>query len=78
MKTPLTTTLDQSLLDFLNQEAKKEQVNRNTILEKALKLYRNLKLEIAVQEGLKNREEEYKSLAKNCLVLQRYALRHLK
>jgi hypothetical protein len=78
MKASLTTTLDQTLLDFLGHQAKVEQVNRNTILERALKLYKNLKLEMAVKEGLKDRQGEYKSVAKNWLVPQKYALRHLK
>lgn len=77
MKNPITTTLDQSLVDFLAEEAKRKNVNRNIILEKALKLYKNLQLEMAIKEGLQDRQKEYRSLAGDWLVLQKYALRHL-
>ena len=77
MKSPITTTLDQSLLDFLSQQAKVEQVNRNEILERAIRLYQNLNLEIAIREGLQHRQEEYKGIAGDFLALQKYALRHL-
>lgn len=78
MKSPITTTLDQSLVDFLEREALRNNVNRNTILEKALRLYQNLQLELQVKEGLQDRQEEYRDFAHDSLVIQKYAFRHLR
>lgn len=77
MKSPFTTTIDQSLLIFLTKEAKRQKVHRNVILEKALKLYKNLKLEMAVKEGLEDRQQEYRDIARDFVVMQKYVLRHL-
>ena len=77
MKNPITTTLDQSLLKFLNTEASRQKVNRNTILEKALKLYRNVVLAKEIKKGLLDRKEEYKEIAGDYTVLQKYVLRDL-
>jgi len=77
MKSPITTTLDQSLVDFLAKEAKRQQVNRNEILEKALRLYKNFMLAKEVKEGLQDRQEEYRKIAGDFQAAQEYVLRHL-
>lgn len=79
MKTAFTTTLDPRLLLFVAQEAKKQKVNRNEILEKALKLYRNLKLQMEVEEGFKDegRKEEYRGVSHEFLAAQRHLLEKL-
>jgi hypothetical protein len=77
MKNPITTTLDASLVDFLTREAKRQKVNRNDILEKALKFYKNFLLAKEVKEGLLDRQEEYRDMAQELSFAQQYALRHL-
>ncbi len=63
MKHPLTTTLSDMAYQFLVSQAKEEKVNKNAILEKALKLYKKMELKRQVEEGLKERQDEYRQIA---------------
>jgi hypothetical protein len=71
MKTAFTTTIDPKLLAFLTREAKKEKVYRNTILEKALKLYKNMRLQMEVEKGMKDRYDEYKAINQEFFLAQK-------
>jgi len=65
MKHPFTTTLNTWAIEFLKSEAKKEKVDRNDVLESALKLYKIVKLKKEVDEAFadESRNEEYRQIA---------------
>jgi len=74
MKYPITTTLGSAAYHFLVAQAKKQKVNRNTIIEEALKIYKKMLLKQQVEEGLKDRQEEYREMAAEFEEVQSEAL----
>lgn len=77
MKVPVTTTLDHSLVHFVQSEAKKQKVNRNDIYEKALRTYRRLLLAKEVKEGLLDRQGEYQGITGEFAQVQNIVLHDL-
>lgn len=71
MKNTFTTTLDSTLFRFLSEEASRQETPRNRVLEEALKMYRKAKLKKEVEEGLKERQKEYKKTSSEFLAAQR-------
>ncbi len=62
MKHPFTTTLNTWAIEFLKSQAKKEKTDRNDVLEAALKMYKKAKLKREVEEGLADRQDEYREI----------------
>ncbi len=75
MKNAITTTLDSAWIQYLSEEAKKQHTNRNTIIENALKLYQSVHLAQQIQEGLMDRQDEYRSFAKEFEIAQKLTLK---
>lgn len=63
MKNTITTTLEESIYNYLTSQAEKEKVPRNSIIEKALRIYMKIQLEKQVEKGFREREQEYRDSA---------------
>mgnify|MGYP003950511831 CR=1 FL=1 len=63
MNHTLTTTLSNEIYEFLLKDAEETKSSKKHIIEEALKMYRKEKLRKAVEEGLKERYDEYKAIA---------------
>lgn len=63
MNHTFTTTLSNEIYEFLLKDAEETKSSKKHIIEEALKMYRKEKLRKAVEEGLKERYDEYKSIA---------------
>jgi len=70
MNHAFTTTLSLSTYNFLKQEAQRKKVTRKSIIEIAITNYRKNQLEKQVQEGLKERNQEYSDLQEEFLGVQ--------
>lgn len=66
----ITTNLANNLYQFVDKEAKKRKITKRSIIEKGLKLYRKKQLEKQIEDGLKDRYDEYKEINKELRPLQ--------
>lgn len=60
----ITTNLANHLYQFVDKEAKSRKVTKRSIIEKGLKLYRKKQLEKQVEDGFRDRYDEYKQINK--------------
>jgi len=66
----ITTNLANHLYQFVDKEAKSRKITKRSIIEKGLKLYRKKQLEKQVEDGFKDRYNEYKDINKELRPLQ--------
>lgn len=62
MNHTITTTLWDSLFNFVNAESKKKNITKKSIIEKGLKYYKKHEMEMQVKQWLQARKAEYKQL----------------
>lgn len=76
MSYTITTTMEESVYDFLVEQAKKQKTTKKAIIEEALKKYEKEKLKQEIIEWLKERQEENCEIADEfreaqCISLQK-------
>ncbi len=70
MNYTITTNLDYSVYNFLDQQAKTTKKTKKSIIEEALKMYQKYKLKDQIESWLSERYDEYKSLNNEFLETQ--------
>lgn len=62
MNYTITTTIEQSIYLFLQEQAKNTKKSKKHIIEEALKLYQKNQLKAEIEAWLDERLEEYKTI----------------
>lgn len=73
----ITSNLSRNLYDFLSLQSKKHKTTKRDIIEQALQLYQKHQLKQDVQNGLKERFSEYKSLNNEIHNAQRQSIHEI-
>lgn len=70
MNYTITTNLNSSIYNFLNEQSKTTKKTKKSIIEEALKLYQKYQLKSQIEIWLSERYDEYKSLNNELLETQ--------
>jgi len=62
MNYTITTTIEESIYSFLQQQAKTTKRSKKSIIEEALKLYQKYQIKAQIEAWLDERYEEYKAI----------------
>jgi predicted transcriptional regulator len=75
MNYTITTTLESSIYNFLDNQAKTTKKTKKSIIEDALKMYQKYNLKNKIEAGLAERYNEYKEINNDFVDIQFNSLR---